>query len=105
MPKRRRKVSNRLQRAKDAHADFLRSQGIDPSKRPRPGGAVQSPLAASYTRIPDLPETSDTVPGAGAARDRSYAGTCGKVIGQAYHKGPLVVLHDKSELATNKRRQ
>ena len=106
MPKKRRnKVSKRLQQAQDAHAKFLRKQGIDPSRRPSPSGAVQSPLAASYTRTPAIPKTSDTVPGAGPARDRSFAGTCGLVIGQAYHKGPLTVLHDKSELTTNKRRQ
>lgn len=107
MPKKRKsKISNRLQAAQAAHAKFLRKHGIDASKRPSPSGAVASPLRASYTRIPALPETSDTVPGNGSKRDRSFAGTCGLVVGQAYNKGPTMVLHstDRSALANAKRR-
>lgn len=100
---RRKKTSKRLAAAQEAHDKFLRSKGIDPSRPPTLRGAVAEPHAPPQPRTQPLPDTSDTIPGHGPAR-APRGDNAGKVIGQPYHKGPLMVLGGKSDLATNKRR-
>ena len=97
---RKKSNSKRLLAAQDAHAQFLAKHGIDASRKPRlTGASVQTP---DYHRKAAPSPTSDTVPTGGKPRV-SY-GSGGRVIGQAYNKGPLMVLSSKSELANSKRR-
>jgi hypothetical protein len=106
MPSKRRKKapSKRMQSALAAHAKFLASHGINAAQRPTPTGASAMTLSEAYTRpTSHIPSTSDTVPAHGTVKTRP-ASTGGRVIGQAYNKGPLMVLSDKSELANSKRR-
>ena len=106
MPRRSRKKppSKKLQKALDEHAKFLAAQGIDASKRPRPTGASTKAFLAPPAR-PTAPfhGTGDTIPGNGTRKDRERDHG-GRVIGQAYHKGPLQVLSSPDDLKVNKRR-
>jgi hypothetical protein len=97
VPKRKKHVSARLQAARDTHDKFLASLGIDPKKPPVLSG-VDLPARHAHER-----GTSDKVPGNGTKVDRSRD-NCGLIIGQPYHKGPLMVLSGKDDLKTNKRR-
>jgi hypothetical protein len=106
MPRRSRKKvpSARMQKALSAHAKFLAAHGIDASKPPRPtGGPTLSLYVSPSAPTGALPDTSDTIPGNGTKQDRQRDNG-GRVIGQAYHKGPLQVLSSKDDLKRNKRR-
>lgn len=93
---RKRKVSKRLQAAQDEHAKFLAKHGIDANATPKLRG-VDVPKHEKPQSV-----TSDRVPGS-AAKTAGY-GHGGRVIGQPYHKGPLMVLSSPEDLKTNKRR-
>jgi len=93
----RKSKSKRLSAAQAAHDKFLRSHGIDPNRKPRLRGVERE----KYER-PDDP-TSGTVP-ANGPRGRAHTPSGGRIIGQVYNKGPLMVLSNKSELANSKRR-
>lgn len=93
MPK---KLSCKLQRAHEKHAEFLSKYGIDHSKRPKLKG-VDREKYSQPKRV-----TSDSIPGSGAKKFGHGPGN--RIIGQAYNKGPLMVLSSKDELGNAKRR-
>lgn len=96
MPKKK-LTNNRLQQAHEAHAKFLAKFGIDHKAKPSLRGVERE----AYTQPPKV--TSDTIP-ANGPRGRAHTPSGGRVIGQAYNKGPLMVLGSKDELANAKRR-
>ena len=90
--------NKRLLAAQAAHAKFLRAYGIDPD-RPAQLRGVDLPSRHVKTG----PPLSDTVPPNGP-KVTPRGDNLGLVVGQPYHKGPLMVLSSKDDLKTNKRR-
>lgn len=97
MPKKRKITNKRLLAAHESHAKFLRSHGIDPTTKP----ILKGVEFETYVRPEHV--TSDCIPGSGSSPKKGH-GNAGKVIGQPYHKGPLMVLSSVDDLKTNKRR-
>jgi hypothetical protein len=98
MPKRKRKVSARLQAARDAHDKFLRKHGIG-SPKPLKGHDIPSYKVEGNAKL------TNEVPGSGTPVGTGRHSNHGLVIGQPYHKGPLMVIQSKDDLKSNKRRQ
>lgn len=98
------KINKRLKAAQDAHAKFLAKHGIDAHKKPRLRGVQASDTSAtSLQRKGPSVALSDAIPASGGKRAIPQA-TGEHVIGQAYNKGPLMVLGGKSELKNSNRR-
>jgi len=96
-------ASKKLLAAQAAHDKFLRSHGIDPSRKPTLRGVVKNDLVVSgNNRVTNLPPTSDKVPGSGVAQRPTPR--CDLPIAQVYHKGPLMVVTDIKTLEGSKRR-
>lgn len=93
----RKSKSKRLSQTQVEHDKFLRSHGIDPQRKPILRGVEPT----RYERPPD--PTSDMIPANGPV-GRAHTPSGGRIIGQVYNKGPLMVLSHKSELANAKRR-
>lgn len=103
MATRTRKVSAKLAKARAAHDKFLRSVGVDPSKKPSLSGYVDNPLTASTgKRDTSGVSTSDKIPAGGFRRKENAP--CDLPVAQVYHKGPLMVVTDMSTLNGSKRR-
>lgn len=86
------------------HEAWLRSRGIKPGGTGKKLRAVPS-AAINYTpRRPDLPPTSDVVPGGGSKPgqiDRSYEDAVearSKEVAPAYNKGPMMHTTDADAL-------
>lgn len=103
MIKRKRPPSKKMQAALADHAKFLRKLGVDPDRKPQLRGAVDNPLhAAGGERTKPHVATSDLVPGSGHVRKANPV--CQLPVAQVYHKGPVMVVTDMSELDGSKRR-
>lgn len=101
--RKKRAVSKRLAAALAAHDKFLRSVGVDPASKPKLRGAVASPLASAGAARPEpTVKASDKVPGSGTARKPRPMTDL--PIAQVYHKGPLMVVSNMSDLSGSKRR-
>lgn len=116
MPKAKISKSDRIRLEHDA---FLRSHGIDPTKRPRVGPTTADPLdAKTARRAVKLVVTSDAVPGNGTRADLQMRAERGQEdrqtvaaiealksrVAQPYNKGPFMLITDPEDLKTNMRR-
>jgi hypothetical protein len=89
----------RKERLMQEHQTFLAKHGI--GKRKRLTGAVTSPMTVSYD--PKGKVALGSIPSNGIkGRGNTPAGD--RIIGQAYNKGPLMVLGSKDELKNASRR-
>lgn len=110
---------SKAERIRIEHEAFLRSHGIDPSKRPRVKPTTQSPLvAAGAKRTVKLIEPSSNVPGNGTRADLQMRAERGQEsketvdainalksrVAPAYNKGPLMLVSNPEDLKTNMRR-
>jgi hypothetical protein len=95
-------ASKKLLAAQAAHDKFLRSYGIDPSRKPTLRGVVKNDLVVlGNNRVTAIPPTSDRIPAHGPTRQ---VFTCDLPIAQPYHKGPLMVVTNFKDLEGSKRR-
>lgn len=112
-------ANKKLLAAKAAHDKFLRSHGIDPSRKPVLRGVVDNDLVVTgNNRVTAAAVSADNIPGNGTKRDlqmRVQAGeekqaTLDKVkeransCAPAYNKGPYMLITSKDELRGAKRR-
>lgn len=96
MPKR--KVSKRLRAAQNAHDKALAKLGV------RGRSELRGHDIPTY-KVKGNAQLADKVPGAGTPVGKGRHSNHGLVIGQPYHKGPLMVIQSKDDLKSNKRRQ
>ena len=116
MPK---QLISRRDRVRAEHDAFLRSVGVDPSKRHKLQGVPADDLTAkSLHRDDGQHRTSDTIPGNGTRRDMQLALHRGdesaetflamqavqQSVAQLYPKGPFGPVTDPHHLKTNVRR-
>lgn len=90
---------SRKEQALREHQAFLAKHGIGPRKRLT--GAVSSPLTVKYDPVGKV--ALGSIPGNGV-KGRAHTPAGNRVIGQAYNKGPLMVLGSKDELKNAARR-
>lgn len=93
---------NKKQRLLEEHNKWLRSKGISTQPAKKPKGVYSLP----DLRVPKNANTSDTIGNGYAKRANNYSGSNSICVGQAYHKGNLVVLssEDAKNASTGKRR-
>ena len=112
------KKSAKLKQAEKEHEKFLKSMGIDPTKKPKLNGAVELPNSGIERPAKSI-NTSDAIPSSGIAKDdvamMRHKGIesdetikaiedRSKRIAPAYNKGPLQYVSDLNDLKTNQRR-
>jgi len=93
-------MAGRKQKAREEHARFLAKMGIGKQRRLK--GAVASPMTVVHDPKVN-PVAQGSIP-ANGPKGRAHTPAGNRVIGQAYNKGPLMVLGSKAELANAARR-
>jgi hypothetical protein len=94
--------TKRFRRAKESHDKFLKSMGIDTTKKPKVRPNTDDPLDGKRHVIKqNLPPLSN---GVGNGLKIKPAAQCDLPVAQVYHKGPLMVVTDMKSLEGSKRR-
>lgn len=96
----RKSSSKKAAAAQREHERFLAKMGV--KGRRKLTGAVASPMEVRFDP-PHSGVAEGSIP-ANGAKGRQHTPAGDRIIGQAYNKGPLMVLGSKAELGNAKRR-